>query len=253
MDTLIGSLRWIHIVIGFMGLAAFWVPVVTRKGGRAHKQFGKVFALSGYIVGTTAVATTTLRLGAALADGERPTDNVAAFGFLLFLHYLGWVTLALVHHAVQVVRTRRDPAAIRTPVHLMLTVVPPVLSIAVVAYALLYWSPVSIVLLVLSPLGFMIFQDLRKYRASPPAEKMGWFYAHMGAMLGAGVAFHTAFLVFGASRWLDLSILGPFNWVPWVLPGVIGTIGGSAWERHYRRKFGDLPGRDDDASVEVGA
>ena len=28
--------------------------------------------------------------------------------------------------------------------------------------------------------------------------------------------------------------------LPWVLPGVIGTAGLFVWQRHYRRKFGDL-------------
>lgn len=241
METLINGLRWTHILIGFIGLAAFWVPVVTRKGGRWHKQIGMVFAFCGYVVAGTAIATCTLRLVTALLEGARPADNPPAFGFLLFLGYLGWVTLALVHHAVQVVRTRKNPDAIRTPFHQVLSVVPAISSVVVIVYALMYWSPVSIVLLVLSPLGFIILRDLRAYMYATEREKMGWFYAHMGAMLGAGVAFHTAFLVFGSSRFLDLSILGSYNWVPWVLPGIIGTIGGSLWERSYRRKFGDLP------------
>ena len=73
-----------------------------------------------------------------------------------------------------------------------------------------------------------------------PAERRAWFYAHMKSMLGAGIAFHTAFLVFGSRAVLDLSVLGAFNWVPWVLPALIGVTGHRLWERQYRRKFGDL-------------
>jgi len=52
---------------------------------------------------------------------------------------------------------------------------------------------------------------------------------------------HTAFLIFGSQALFDYSILGPFNWVPWVVPAIVGTVGGAAWKRRYMRKFGDLP------------
>lgn len=241
MDALITGMRWVHVVLGFTGLAAWWVPVFTRKGGRAHVRLGKVFVVCGYVVATTAIGTSTLRLGRALWQGQQPADNAEAFGFLLFLGYLGWVALALVHHALQVVRTRRDPDSIRTPLHHLLAVVPPLGSLVVIAYALTWWSSVSVVLLALAPVGLLVCNDLTRYMYRRPDEKMAWFYAHMGAMMGAGIAFHTAFLVFGSARWLDLSILGSLNWVPWVAPAVVGSITIGVWERYYRRKFGDLP------------
>ena len=241
MEPLIVGLRYAHIVIGFVGLAAYWIPVLTKKGGVQHVRFGKVFALCGYIVATTAIMTTTLRFSRALWEGVSIRDNVEGLGFLLFLFYLGWVTLGLVHHAVRTIRTRRDPDSIATPFHIALGVIPAVGSVLVIAWALAFWSPVSIILLALSPVGFLTGKQILEYVFRRPPEKMAWFYAHMNAMLGAGIAFHTAFLVFGSRIVLDLTILGDFNWVPWILPGVIGTIAGAVWEKRYRRKFGDLP------------
>lgn len=114
MDVLIGGIRWAHIVFGFVGLAAFWVPIVTKKGGARHKTFGKVFALCAYFVAGSAMVTPPLRIGGALAAGASVTENAESFGFLIFLFYLGVVTFAFTQHAIQTVRTRRDPDSIRT-------------------------------------------------------------------------------------------------------------------------------------------
>ncbi len=32
----------IHVATGFVGLAAFWVPVLARKGSRTHVRAGRV-------------------------------------------------------------------------------------------------------------------------------------------------------------------------------------------------------------------
>ncbi len=249
MEGLIQVLRWSHIVLGFVGLAAWWVPILSKKGGKRHMLFGKVFAVCAFAVGGSAMLTPPLRIGRALAAGASITDNATNFGFLIFLFYLGCATIALTHHAIQAVRTRRDPDSIRTPLYRALMVLPAVGSAVVIAWALFFWSSVSIIMLALSPVGVLTTHGMYKYAYRRPAEKMTWFYEHMGALLGAGIAFHTAFLVFGSRIVLDLSILGQFNWVPWVAPGVIGTVANSYWERYYRRKFGELPAAGSEAKA----
>jgi hypothetical protein len=66
---------------------------------------------------------------------------------------------------------------------------------------------------------------------------MAWWYEHMGAMLGGGIAFHTAFLVLGLQRLLALPLMGTAMVVPWLLPTVIGLPTIAIWTRYYRRKF----------------
>ena len=175
-----------------------------------------------------------------MADGASIRENSESFGFLIFLFYLGSATLALTRHAIQTIRTKRDPDSIRTPLHIFVGALPAVGSVLVVAWALIFWSQLSIVMLALSPVGVLTSVDIFTYMYRRPPEKRAWFYAHMGAMLGAGIAFHTAFLVFGSRFVIDYSLLGSFNWVPWVLPAIIGIVGGGYWERQYRRKFGDI-------------
>ncbi len=63
MEAVITGARWIHIVLGFVGLAAWWVPVLTKKGGQRHRTFGMIFALAAYAVAGTAMLTPPLRIG----------------------------------------------------------------------------------------------------------------------------------------------------------------------------------------------
>ncbi len=66
---------------------------------------------------------------------------------------------------------------------------------------------------------------------------MAWWYEHMGAMLGGGIAFHTAFLVIGAGRLLGVQLTGFTAVVPWILPSLIGIPATAIWVGYYRRKF----------------
>jgi len=78
---------------------------------------------------------------------------------------------------------------------------------------------------------------------NPGAEHMDWFYSHMGSMLGGGIAFHTAFAVFGLQRIWDYSFAGALGVLPWTLPTLIGVPGIVLGTRHYRRKFRRGPAR----------
>ena len=75
------------------------------------------------------------------------------------------------------------------------------------------------------------------YMRREPNNRMAWFYEHIGAILGAGIAFHTAFAVFGASRLFEFRLPGAWQVVPWILPALVGIPAIVLTTRHYRRKF----------------
>ena len=241
MDLLVEVNRYAHIAVGFVGLAAWWVPIVTAKGNATHKRLGKVFVLAAFFIGTSAVLSPILRIASARLSGVAWTEILEDAGFLVMLGYLGIFTFNAAYYGVRVLRTRRAPEQLGTPFLSVLNWLMMGGSGTVALYAVAFWSPTSIIMLLLSPIGVLQGLEQRRYIARPPALKKPWFYAHMDAMLGAGIAFHTAFLVFGSRIVFDLSVLGSFNWVPWILPGLVGAIGGGAWKKVYMRKFGDLP------------
>ena len=83
------------------------------------------------------------------------------------------------------------------------------------------------------------FGQLRYMKSDTPSKR-AWMYEHLGAMLGAGIAFHTAFAVFGVTRLFDIELTGWVAIIPWVAPTVIGIPAIAIWTRHYRQKFGEL-------------
>lgn len=242
MDAIFDTTRWIHITIGFTGLVAFWIPAFSRKGGTTHVRTGRVFEWAAYIVAGTAMFNALGRLAAALAEGAPLAGNEASFGFVIFLAYLGLVTLAAVRHAVRAVRTKGDWEAMDTPAHRSLAVLSMLGSAIVIAYALAVWSGVSVVLLALSPVGFLQGREMLSQLRDPPSERMGWYYVHMGNIIGAGIAFHTAFLVFGSARFIPFELPGALQIVPWILPAAIGVPLGRVLETRYRRRFGEPRG-----------
>ena len=233
MDALVLA----HVASGFVGLAAFWVPLFARKGGRLHVQAGRVFTYCAYVVTLSAVTASAGRIAALQAQGLGPADRPETYGFALFLGYLGGVTFATVRHAIRVVETRKAPETLRTRFHEALAWASIAGSVTVVAFALGVWTDISPILLGLSPVGLVTGSGMVRLMRRPGARRMGWFYSHLGSMLGGGIAFHTAFAVFGAQRLWAYELAGPLAVVPWLLPTAVGIPAIVVWTRYYRRKF----------------
>ena len=149
----------------------------------------------------------------------------------------------MVRQAMRVVATRRVPLTLRTSLHEALGWASVAGSFTVIAFAVAVWSDFSPVLLGLSPIGLFTGRSMLRLMLTQGAHHMSWCYSHLGSMLGSGIAFHTAFIVFGAQRLLAYDLTGPFSVVPWILPMVIGIPAIIVWTRYYRRIFGAV-GRD---------
>ncbi|MCY4400831.1 MAG: hypothetical protein OXE96_16040 [Gemmatimonadetes bacterium] len=234
---LFNVLIWTHVATGFVGLAAFWVPVFARKGGRVHVRAGRIFTYSAYVVTLSAVTASVGRIASYQMQGIALADEPDRYGIALFLGYLGVTTFATVRHAIRVVATRQEPKTLGTPLHKALAWASIAGSATVIAFALGMWTNLSPILLGLSPIGIFTGRGMLRAVRNPGSEHMGWFFSHMGSMLGGGIAFHTAFIVFGAQRVWAYEIAGPLAAVPWLLPTVIGIPAIVVWTRYYRRKF----------------
>ena len=259
-ETIHGVLRVFHISLGFLGLAAFWAPVFAKKGGKVHVRAGKVFTASAYVVALTALGSCCWALthpsswmGRPVTWSEMPPDRVM---FVAILGLLAIFLLQNVETGLRVLRTRRQPeqyAGLRLrSVHGLQALV----SAAVLlfgAYHLMrgrgpmFWIPVG-----LGFLGLQDFRENRRFLANPRPTPMAWWYKHMDCMLGSGIAFHTAFLVFGARSLFGGSLIeGSWSFLPWVLPTAVGLPAVHFWTRYYKRKFGELPARGAGVAAEL--
>ena len=98
-----------------------------------------------------------------------------------------------------------------------------------------YWVPV-----VLGIIGLLGAWGDLGYILRPRPTRMAWWYKHMENMLGVGIAFHTAFLVFGANRLIGYSLPSAWALLPWAIPSAIGIPATQIWVRYYKRRFGEL-------------
>ncbi|UOK58443.1 DUF2306 domain-containing protein [Bacillus sp. OVS6] len=59
----------LHIIGGFIALFVFWVPIVTKKGGKAHRVTGWVYtggmivvAISAFYMGAYRIFLTSMQI-----------------------------------------------------------------------------------------------------------------------------------------------------------------------------------------------
>lgn len=240
MDSVFNALVFIHVTAGFVGLAAFWVPIFTKKGAKNHKLFGKIFKYCAYVVLGAAILSVSYRTGDALLSGVSVADNADDFGFIFFLGYLAVVTLIGMRHGFGVLSQKQDLSQLNTPINVFFGWAAIGASAFIVAFALYYSPSNNILLFALSPLGIANGYGILKVTSGKRMEKKAWFYEHMGALMGTGIAFHTAFAVFGSVQLFNIGLEGFVAVIPWVLPALVGIPAVTIWTRYYQRKFGDL-------------
>lgn len=238
--SFIDLVRLGHVTAGFAGLVVFWIPVFARKGGVNHVRFGKIFKWCAYVVLVLAAVAVTYHFVRFWQDGLRPWTEPDNFGFLIFLGYLTIITFASVHHAIGVLVTRKNPDSLRSFVRVATAWLSIASSLFVIAFALIFSPNAKIVLLALSPLGILGGIGTLRYLHGKRISRHAWMYEHIGGMLGAGIAFHTAFAVFGMNQLFEISLPGSLQVVPWILPAMIGIPAITLWTRSYKKKFGDL-------------
>lgn len=250
--------RQSHIAVGFLGLIAFWISIVAKKGDTLHIRAGRCFEWSGYYVAGTALFACVryLLTPQHFAFIDRPEASAAELSriefaqfFLTLLAFLAWLFLNSLRTGMRAVRTRhRSAEEYRNWEAKWWLYSQLVAGIALVCYGVYRLTQgghsVHWISLIVGSIPLLEFRKDRDFYLQPRKEKMSWWYKHMDCMLGCGVAFHTAGFVF-TSRWassnLGYELQGWLQLVPWIVPTAVGVPLSQKWLAHYRQKFGDLP------------
>jgi hypothetical protein len=227
MTLLYDGIRLLHVLAGVLALALFWVPALTRKGGRTHRAAGRVYVRAMSVVVATGVP---LSLAFALR-GEWVVGT--------FLGYLSVITFTALWSGRRVLDYKPDAAAFRTRGHAALGVLNVLAAVAVLALA---WTAapagfIRVLFTAFSIIGFAAAWETVRFFRRPPIDRRWWWYEHFGGMIGSGIAAHTAFGVFGVRQLFPELQLGPWGLVPWLAPSIVGTIAIVLLNRHYRRRF----------------
>ena len=207
-----------HILVGTVGLVAFWVPVIGRKGALRHRNWGEIFARSMLGVGTLAIgiSTTTLLdpVGTHPHMTFAPEFIAGVFGWMML--YLAILTINLTWYGMACVKNKRDHAANRAWPNLLLQVV---LLAAAVNCAVRGVMLVEPLMIGISTIGFAtVFTNCWFIFSAKPGRN-AWLRQHLKGLVGAGISVYTAFFAFGAVRMAPELALSP---VLWAAPCIIG-------------------------------
>ncbi len=215
---------WVNVVLGLhitAGSGAFVLAplaLVTAKGGKAHRLWGKIYFWS-----MAGVAVTAL--------------TMAAYRPLLFL---GLVAIFSFYTAFTAYRVLGQKAAYKgEKTTKALDWFAAVVCFAASALLALFgavrpeWvQGLGIPAMVFGGIGMWIAASAMWRFTHPPKEKMFWWYAHLQGMIGSYIAAWTAFCVVTIGP-----RLGGSPWWLWVLPTAVGVPAIIMTTAYYRQKF----------------
>lgn len=211
-------ITWLHIAAGMLALVTGLLSMSVKKGGRIHKRSGMIYFICMIIIFATAVPMSLWKSNIFLL-------LIAIFS--VYLTYTGYRSLKMKN-------PKRDGGA--KWFDWLITSIALACGIAMIAYAAIGISKgalaFSTILAVFGGITLAIsITDMRHYNKLKRGEqqKMGWFFFHIGRMVGAYIATTTAFVT---NNFQELPIL-----MQWLGPTLIGTIAITIWTRKYRRKF----------------
>jgi hypothetical protein len=206
----------IHIAGGAMSFLLAPVALVTAKGGKQHKRWGKVYLWSMGTVAATAVPL-------AFFFPVRFLARVSVFSF--YFAFSGYRVLRLKELA------RGGSAEAIDWIAAAVT-----FSTSVLLAWLSWFRPalievIPIVGVIFGIIGIRVALMQMVSFVRKPKEKMFWWYTHLGNFIGSYIAAWSAFSVVTLSR-----ILGN-QWYVWLWPVMIGVPAIVVTTAYYKRKF----------------
>ena len=198
-----------HVVLGTTALVTYWIAALAKKGSAPHKLAGKVYLL----------AMLGLLLPAIPLSVRAYLHFSQAFGAFLF--YLVLITFTALWQGWFASRHKRDFARYAGPGFRRLAWSNVGAGAGVLALGAVTANPIF---LGFSLVGLLGGRGMLRLAKRGPSGPRWWMEQHLGAMLGAGVATHIAFLQLGLPRILP-ALSGPALMNPaWLGPLVLAGI-----------------------------
>ncbi len=222
MTTFSQLLLLSHVTTGFVALILFWVPVVSRKGGKNHRKVGLAYVWFMALVAFSALLLSVENLVQGQID------------IALFLGFLSLLTGRPLILGIESLKTKKGTTTRYHYIHTLSSLTLVIAGMGLIAYAVLVNSEMQILMLIFGILGISAIKDMIDLARF--GSKQGyamWLSDHISNMITAGIAAHTAFLVFGASSFLSSTLNGGLAVATWVAPTVIGTLGILVAKRKY--------------------
>ena len=222
----IDLLRGVHISAGSLALVSMWIPLFSPKGGRAHRQAGRVFVIATAVLTVAAIAACVWRLRFD-PDPQRRT-------WATYLLFVAVLSAAQCSAGVRALRTRSRTGPQLHLWDLGLAVLLTLSGLAVFAWGVAQRIPLF---MGFAPVGILIGTMQLAYWLRTPQHRMHWWFEHMFMMFGTAIGTVSAFVVTNA-RHLGLR---SDSLIVWHGPGVIGLTAWAVWRLYYGRLFSRQP------------
>lgn len=228
METLIyKSSIFAHVVAGILSLITGLVAMLVKKGGKTHNRAGAIFYWSMTLIFVSTIIFFILD----------PT-NVKYHFFLtigIVSFYPNWSGKRMLSMKKGVNPTSIDIIGAYG------ILISGIVMVGYGAYGFINPAAVSgykILFIIFGIVSLMnAYGDLKVYLGFVKAEKMHWFLAHAGKMIGAYSAAISAFCVNIVPRFLPNETPAFVTILIWTLPAtILGIISGFVIKR-YRNKF----------------
>lgn len=207
----------VHVTAGGGAFVLAPLALVTAKGGKAHRLWGKIYFWCMAVVAVTAFVMALYRPVLFLA-------LVAVFSFYAAFAAYRILGQKAAYKGESVVRPLDWIAAVICFVSSAVLALLGILRPGLV-------QNLSIPAIVFGAIGMRIAGSAIWGFTHPPKEKMFWWYGHLQGMIGSYIAAWTAFSVVTIGPRLHGA------WWIWVLPTAIGVPAIIATTAYYKRKF----------------
>src|SRR5262245_12424753 len=162
METLVTTIRLIHISAGTIALVLAPLAMLTVKGGRAHRRWGKIYFWAMAVVAATAVAMALWRPQIFLA-------LLAVFSF--YMAFAGYRTLSRKRPA-----QGEGPTALDWTAALLTFAVSAAMAVLGLMRPDAAWERLGIVPVVFGVLGMILAGlDIGRFVRSPVDQNAWWF------------------------------------------------------------------------------
>lgn len=216
-EQVINVIRWTHIAAGFTALVVAPVAMIVRKGGDAHRLWGKVFFYAMAVVAITAIVIGIVRPNIFLA-------MVALFSF----HLVASGYRSLYHKKLH---EGQKPATMDIVLQATAGLINGGLFIwGFTSLVLGHRSNSAIIFLVFGLIGsLMVWRNIQRFYKHSH-DKHEWLFAHMSGFLGGYIATVSAFSA------VNMEFIKPV-WLQWLWPTIIGTPLIILWVNSYKKKL----------------
>ncbi|MEM7160934.1 MAG: hypothetical protein AAF487_00710 [Bacteroidota bacterium] len=223
MEWIIKILLGIHITAGFTSIVIFWIPMLSRKGGKLHIKSGKLYVWAMWVVVCSAALLSIKNI------------IIGNYNSAIFLGFLTIITSGPLWYAIAILNQKkgRTPEYKQKLFYFNLSVV--LCAIAMISYGFVIESGIKILMFIFGGLGLTSIPDVLRHLRGKE-KKLTWIQEHLIGMISTGIAAYTAFLVFGGQQFFGQFFRGNSVIILWTAPGVLGTIANFYFSRKYAAK-----------------